>query len=220
MVVSLASAILFFRIILDGTNALEKKMVHALFNTSIRFYESNPSGRILNRASRDQQVVDEILPTTLFDSVQSLLMSIGSITVVGVINPWIFLVLIPFIGFYFVLRHIYARSNHQLKRLESVTRSPVYSLLASSLNGLMTIRALKKQDYFIKSFHDRIDANTRSYINMIGVSQWFDLCRRCSQQHFHSHCYLTLFDLKRSVKSFIISSSFKLYDHYTSIYAA
>ncbi|CAF4589310.1 unnamed protein product [Rotaria socialis] len=175
MVLSLVSAILFFRIILDGTNALEKKMVHALFNTSIRFYESNPSGRILSRASRDQQVVDEILPATLFDSVQSLLMSMGSIIVIGVINPWIFPVLIPLFGICVVLHHIYARSNHQVKHLESVARSPVYSLLASSLNGLMTIRALKNKDYFIKLFHNRIDANTRSYLALIGVSQWFGL---------------------------------------------
>ncbi|CAF4609053.1 unnamed protein product [Rotaria socialis] len=108
MVLSLVSAILFFRITLDGTNALQKKMVHALFNASIRFYESNPRGRILNRASRDQQVVNEILPATLFDSVQSLLMSMGSIIVIGVINPWIFPVLIPLFEIYVVL-HLFMR---------------------------------------------------------------------------------------------------------------
>ena len=53
----------------------------------MRFFESNPSGRILNQASKDQQVVDELIPTALFDAVQSLMLTAGSIIVIGIVNP-------------------------------------------------------------------------------------------------------------------------------------
>lgn len=165
----------FFYLFLNGTNYLHNNMLNGLINTSMRFYESNPVGRILNRASRDQHVIDEILPATLFDSIQSLLMTVGSIIVVSLANPIVIPMLIPFIIISFILRHVYVRSNHQLKRLESVTRSPVYSLFTSSLNGLLTIRALKVKDYFLKILINRIDANTRAYMNMIVASHWFGL---------------------------------------------
>ena len=80
--------------------------------------------------------------------------------------------LIPFV---FLLCRFYLRSKSQLKRLESITRSPVYDLLSSSLNGLATIRAFKVQDHFIQLFTDRIDRNTRAYINMQGAARWFSM---------------------------------------------
>lgn len=165
----------FFYIFLNGANYLHNSMVNSLVNTSMRFYESNPTGRILNRASRDQHVIDEILPMTLFDSIQALLMTAGSMFVVSLVNPWIALILIPFIVISFMLRHVYVRSSYQLRRLESVTRSPICNLFTSSLNGLITIRTLKVQDHFLKIFIDQIDTNTRAYINMIGASHWFGL---------------------------------------------
>ncbi|UJR18265.1 hypothetical protein I4U23_005168 [Adineta vaga] len=165
----------FFHVFLIGTNHLHNTMLNRLINTSVRFFETNPSGRILNRAGRDQYIIDEILPITLFDSTQSLLMTIGSLFIIIILNPWTLSILIPFIIISLLLRHVYVRSNYQLKRLENITRNPIYTLFSSSLDGLITIRALKLQQYFLNEFLNRIDANTRAYINMISVSQWFGI---------------------------------------------
>lgn len=175
LILALGRAIYFFYLILNGANYFHNKMLTGLLYTSMRFFESNPSGRILNRAIKDQQVIDNVLPITLFDAIQSLTLTIGSVIIIAIINPWMILLLIPLTLIFLMVRRFYLRSSYQLKRLESVTRSPIYALFESSLSGLVTIRAFKVKDDFIQTFMNRIDASTRSYINMIGDSRWLGI---------------------------------------------
>jgi ABC-type multidrug transport system fused ATPase/permease subunit len=141
----------------------------------MRFFESNSVGGILNRASRDQYLVDELLPTTMFDAVQALSIVAGSLTIIILVNPLVLILLVTVIPICWYLRRYFLSSNCQLKRLESVTRSPIYALFSSSLNGLTTIRVFKVKDDFVQIFIDRIDANTRSFLPLLSVNIWFGL---------------------------------------------
>ena len=164
-----------FLIMLNGSTYFHNRMLSSILYTSLRFVESNPSGRILNRASKDQQVLDESLPLALIDATQSLLMTLGSIIIIGRTNPWVLLVLIPLIPAVLWLRRFYIRSSRQLKRLESVTRSPIYDLFSSSLDGLTSIRAFNVQADFLEMFMKRIDTNLRSYFMLVAAARWFGL---------------------------------------------
>jgi ABC-type multidrug transport system fused ATPase/permease subunit len=173
IVTGMVCTIYYFSIILNGTNYLHNQMLKGLLYTSIQFFESNPSGRILSRASNDQKIIDELLPWAVLIAVKFSLISIGSMVVISVIKPYILPVFIALVPFVVLLCRYYLPSKSQLKRLESITRSPVCDLLSSSLNGLATIRAFKVQDHFIKRFTDMVDRNTRVYINMQGAERWF-----------------------------------------------
>ncbi|CAF1343330.1 unnamed protein product [Adineta steineri] len=162
-------------IMLCGSTHFHNRMLNGILYTSLRFFENNPSGRILNRASKDQQVVDEALPLALIDTMQCLLLSLGSIVVVGIANPWVLFILIPLTPAVFWLRRFYMSSSRQLKRLESVTRSPVYTLFSTSLDGLTSIRAFNVQDSFLNMFIERIDANTRAAFILSATTHWFGL---------------------------------------------
>ena len=176
LIISLIRAQYYFYLILYGANHLHKKMLTGILYSSLHFFESNPSGRILNRVSKDQQVIDELLPMTLFDALQCLLMTLGSLVIIGIVNPWVLLILIPLLPAFWWLRRFYLRSSRQLKRLESVTRSPVYALFSSSLNGgLSTIRAFNVQDDFVQLFINRIDANSRAFFIVLAAVRWFGL---------------------------------------------
>lgn len=176
LIIALIRAQYYFYLILSGSNHLHNKMLNGLTYTSLRFFESNPSGRILNRASKDQQVIDELLPMTLFDALQCLLMTIGSLVIIGIVNPWVLLILVPLLPAFWWLRRFYLRSSRQIKRLESMTRSPVYALFSSSLNGgLPTIRAFNVQEDFIQLFINRVDTNSRSFFILIAAVRWFGL---------------------------------------------
>jgi ABC-type multidrug transport system fused ATPase/permease subunit len=176
----------FYFLILHGSNRLHNNMLKGLLYTSIQFFENNPSGRIINRASKDQQIIDESVPVLLFTSIEMLLMVAGSVIVICLINPYVLLTFVVLIPLFWVLTRFYLQSNRDLKRLESVSRSPVYTLFSSTLNGLSTIRAFKAKDHFIQLLTDRIDANTRAYIIMQGASYWFNL-----RLHFIA-CFFTL----------------------------
>ena len=175
LIVAVVRANYFFYLMLNGSNSLHSNMLTALVYTCIGFFESNPGGRILNRASTDQRVIDELLPMTLFDALQTLIMTAGTVVVIGIINPWVLMLLIPLVPAFWYLRRFYLESSRQIKRLESVTRSPVYALFASSLDGLGTIRAFGVEDDFIQLFTSKIDANTRPYIIMMAAAHWFGL---------------------------------------------
>ena len=165
----------FFYIVLCGSNYFHDRMVNGILYTSLNFFASNPGGRVLNRASRDQHVIDESLPLALLDATQAILLTLGAIVIIGIINPWVLLVLIPLIPSFWWLRRFYLRSSRQLKRLESATRSPVYALFSSSLDGLMTIRAFNVKDDFVHLFMERMDANLRAYFTFNALVRWFGL---------------------------------------------
>ena len=91
---------------LRGSTYFHNRMLKGILYTSLRFFESNPSGRILNRASKDQQVLDEALPLALIDTMQYLLITLGSIVIIGIANPWVLLILIPLVPSSFVASSI------------------------------------------------------------------------------------------------------------------
>jgi ATP-binding cassette subfamily C (CFTR/MRP) protein 1 len=91
------------------------------------------------------------------------------------INPPISFLLIILIPVIWLIIRFYKRSFCQIKRLESTTRSPIYALFSTSLNGVPTIRAFKTENRFIQLISDRIDANTSSYIIVQAASQWVAL---------------------------------------------
>ncbi|CAF1620969.1 unnamed protein product, partial [Adineta ricciae] len=173
--ISLIRADYFFNLILHGASALHNRMFKGVLYTSLRFYESNPVGRVLNRFSKDQQTLDELLPITFYDTLQALIMVLGSIVMIGIVNRWVLLILIPIIPTFFWLRKYYLRISRSLKRLESVTRSPIYALFSSTLNGLMTIRAFHNEEQFLNLFVNKINAHTRAFFLFQCTGRWFGI---------------------------------------------
>lgn len=172
LLIGLIRAGFLIYVLLCGSNYFHNRMLTGLLYTSLRFFESNPSGRILNRASKDQKVLDDFLPLTFVETIQYLLMSVGSIVLIGTINPWVLLVLVPSIPVFWWIRRYYINSSRQLKRLESTTRSSIYEVFASSLNGLTSIRAFKTQDDFLNMFMETVDTNSRAFFILLCSGYW------------------------------------------------
>ncbi|UJR13090.1 hypothetical protein I4U23_000114 [Adineta vaga] len=173
VLMALVRAKFFFYLILKGSDRLHNNMLRAVLYTSMRFFDSTPRGRILNRASADQHVVDELLPATLFDAIQLILMAIGSVVVMSIVNPWVLITFIPLAPLFWMICRYYKRPSYQLKRLENTSRSPIYTQFASTLNGLITIRAFKTENDFMEAFSNKIDTNTRAQLAMMGATYWF-----------------------------------------------
>lgn len=69
----------------------------------------------------------------------------------------------------------YQKSAQELKRLDSVTRSPIYSHFAESVAGLATIRAFQQQRAFVRESGRRVDANDRVYHHLWCANRWLAL---------------------------------------------
>ncbi|CAF3859617.1 unnamed protein product [Rotaria sp. Silwood1] len=175
LILALLRADYFFHVILRGASVLHNNMFKGVLYSSLRFHESNPVGRILNRFSKDQQILDESLPLTFFDTIQLLIMVLGSIVIIGMANPWVLLTLIIIIPAFLWLRSYYVNTSREIKRLESISRSLIYTLFSSTLSGLMTVRAFKVEDDFVNSFIDKVNANTRGFFMFLGSTRWFGI---------------------------------------------
>lgn len=146
-------AYIFLLASLRCSERLHDKMVVAILQAPLIFFDTNPVGRILNRFSKDVGCMDELLPKKFLISLQLILFLLAAILIPAVANFWVLFVIAPLslIAVY-IVRH-YLKSSRELKRLESICRSPVFSHISETLNGLDTIRTRGRQNDFINQFY-------------------------------------------------------------------
>ncbi|KAK1170047.1 multidrug resistance-associated protein 4-like [Acipenser oxyrinchus oxyrinchus] len=166
-------SLLFFKVLVNSAQTLHNQMFQSIVRTPVRFFDINPIGRILNRFSKDIGQLDNLLALTFADFVQTFLQIVGVIAVAVSVIPWIIIPLIPLLIIFIILRRYFLQTSRDIKRLESTTRSPVFSHLSSSLQGLWTIRAFKAEQRFQREFDDHQDLHSESWFLFLTTSRWF-----------------------------------------------
>lgn len=172
---SVCRAVICFYLTLEASRRLHDKMTNAVLRSKICFFDLNPLGRILNRFSADVGSNDELLPYTLFDFLVGVFIFFGSLVTSSVVLPFILLV-VPFLFYCFIrLRQIFTKTSRELKRFESIGRSPMFAMMSETLRGVATIRANNSTAYILNKFQSAQDAHSRAYFNFISCSRWFAL---------------------------------------------
>ena len=150
---AIVRACVFLLVSLRCSERLHDKMVVAILQSPVLFFDSNPVGRILNRFSKDVGCLDELLPKEFLTSIQFVLALLSAILVPTVTNVWLLLVIVPSMMLVVCISKYYSKTSRELKRLESICRSPVFSHISETLNGLDTIRARERQGDFVNQFY-------------------------------------------------------------------
>jgi len=127
-------------------------MFRGITHAAMYFFNTNPSGRILNRFAMDLGQVDEVLPAVMLDCIQIFLTLLGIISVLCISNPWYLINTAAMLLSFCYLRDFYLSTSRDVKRLEAVARSPMYSHFGGTLNGLPTIRAMRAQKMLIAEY--------------------------------------------------------------------
>ncbi|XP_046823149.1 probable multidrug resistance-associated protein lethal(2)03659 isoform X2 [Vespa crabro] len=171
--ITLVRSLSFFNMCMRASTTLHDKMFRCISNAKMLFFNTNNSGRVLNRFSKDMGAVDELLPIALIDCIQIGLALLGIITVVAIANPWLMIptVLIGLIFYY--LRVFYIATSRSVKRLEGITRSPVFGHLNATLQGLPTIRSFEAGEILIKEFDNHQDLHSSAWFIFIASSRAF-----------------------------------------------
>ncbi|CAH6822297.1 Abcc4 [Phodopus roborovskii] len=112
-------------------------------------------------------------PACLCSPFQTLLLVVSVISVAAAVIPWIIIPLLPLAIIFLVLRRYFLETSRDVKRLESTTRSPVFSHLSSSLQGLWTIRAYRAEDRFQELFDAHQDLHSEAWFLFLTTSRWF-----------------------------------------------
>ncbi|XP_066143697.1 probable multidrug resistance-associated protein lethal(2)03659 isoform X2 [Euwallacea fornicatus] len=172
-VLALSRALTFYRFAMKASTTLHNSMFNQIVYAPMRFFNTNPSGRVLNRFSSDMNQVDEALPSTMLDSIQNGLAVLATTVVVATVNPWMLVPTLIILFIFYLMRIIYISTSRDVKRVESITRSPVFSHLTASLQGLTTIRAFGAQDVLRQEFEKLQNRNSSPAIVFIAVGRCF-----------------------------------------------
>ncbi|XP_052455081.1 ATP-binding cassette sub-family C member 4 [Carassius gibelio] len=166
-------SLFMFNALVSSAETLHNRMFNSILRTPVRFFDINPIGRILNRFSKDIGHLDSLLPWTFVDFIQVFLQIIGVIAVASSVIPWILIPVLPLLISFLFLRRYFLQTSRDVKRLESTTRSPVFSHLSSSLQGLCTIRAFKAEERFQQTFDAHQDLHSEAWFLFLTTSRWF-----------------------------------------------
>lgn len=161
--------------ILISCEALHNKAVSSLVKTSITFFDSNPIGRVLNRFSRDMALCDNMLIINLADFFQVAFLLLSILIYVGVIMPLNFILYAVLLGSIYFLVKIFLPIARDIRRIELLTRSPIFSQLTNTISGMINIRCFEWQNKFADDFIGVANKNVRSYIAFVMVSRTFQL---------------------------------------------
>ncbi|NP_596902.1 ATP-binding cassette subfamily C member 4 [Rattus norvegicus] len=169
----IARSLLVFYVLVNASQTLHNRMFESILKAPVLFFDRNPIGRILNRFSKDIGHMDDLLPLTFLDFIQTLLLVVSVIAVAAAVIPWILIPLVPLSIIFVVLRRYFLETSRDVKRLESTTRSPVFSHLSSSLQGLWTIRAYKAEERCQELFDAHQDLHSEAWFLFLTTSRWF-----------------------------------------------
>ncbi|EXJ83852.1 hypothetical protein A1O1_07480 [Capronia coronata CBS 617.96] len=157
---------------IEASRKLHDRMAYAIFRSPMSFFDTTPVGRILNRFSSDIYRVDEVIARTfnmLFVNTARAFFTIG---VIAAGTPVFLILVVPLGAVYVLYQKYYLRTSRELKRLDSVSRSPIYAHFQETLGGVSTIRAFRQQLRFLMENEWRMDANLRAYFPSISANRW------------------------------------------------
>ncbi|KAI2615446.1 P-loop containing nucleoside triphosphate hydrolase protein [Hypoxylon sp. NC1633] len=157
---------------IEASRKLHERMATAIFRSPMSFFDTTPAGRILNRFSSDVYRVDEVLARTFNMLFVNLARSGFTLIVISVSTPAFVALIIPLSAVYYWAQRYYLRTSRELKRLDSVSRSPIYAHFQESLGGISTIRAYRQQERFELENEWRVDSNLRAYFPSVSSNRW------------------------------------------------
>lgn len=174
IVVSMAllRSLLFFWRSLRASSILHNSMLSHVLGSPLSFFHTNPTGRILNRFTRDQGIGDEVLPQVTWDAVQSVTAVSGALLLLAVVIPVILPIFVPLLIVFVIIRRRYLYSSREIKRYEATTRSPVYASFSAILKGLPSIRAYGVQTVFKDQFLKELNENSSWWYCVISSARW------------------------------------------------
>ncbi|XP_074882257.1 ATP-binding cassette sub-family C member 2 isoform X4 [Buteo buteo] len=169
---------LLFAIILSARGAMRasrvmhQQLLSNILRAPMSFFDTTPTGRIVNRFAKDIFTIDETIPMSFRSWLSCFMAIISTLLMISLATPFFALVIIPLSIFYYFVLRFYVSTSRQLRRLDSVTRSPIYSHFGETVSGLSVIRAFGHQERFLQQNESTMDINQKSVYSWIVSNRW------------------------------------------------
>lgn len=157
---------------IQAAKTLHRRMLNSVIRAPMQWHWASPIGRTLNRFNNDINRIDSMM-ARVFSQFFANSLSVTMTLAIIIYNTPPFLLLIGPLGFmYIYYQRYYLRTSRELKRLESVSKSPIYAHFQETLAGLSTIRAYGQQDRFSFINESSLDFNFKAYFPSISANRW------------------------------------------------
>ncbi|KAK9085883.1 hypothetical protein Sjap_026294 [Stephania japonica] len=157
---------------LYAAKRLHDAMLHSILRAPMVFFHTNPIGRIINRFAKDLGDIDRnvaVFVNMFLGQVSQLLSTFVLIGILSTISLW---AIMPLLILFYAAYLYYQSTAREVKRLDSITRSPVYAQFGEALNGLSTIRAYKAYDRMANINGKSMDNNVRFTLVNMSANRW------------------------------------------------
>ncbi|MCJ1382885.1 hypothetical protein MMC17_005998 [Xylographa soralifera] len=160
---------------LSASHSIHTRLLNAVLRAKFKFFDTTPLGQIMNRFSKDLQAIDQEVALVAAGVVQGITNIVAIVTLISVITPGFLIAGVLLSAVYFCIGMFYVRSSRDLKRLESVQRSPLYQQFGETLSGIITIRAYGDERRFVRDNFIRINTHNRPFIYLWAANRWLAL---------------------------------------------
>lgn len=167
--------VMIFFCSLRAAKQLHNQMAHSVVMAPMSFFETTPVGRIVNRFSTDINSIDEDFKNIVALFLHSVFDYLITITVIVISMPWFLLVNTFLLAIYYYYQMFYVVLSRELKRLTSISYSPVMSLLGETLGGYVVINAYNHADIFNYYHFQNVQTNVNFIFNFRSTNRWLSM---------------------------------------------
>ena len=159
-----------------GSKVLHNELVCSILgSTFFPFFSTTPSGRIASRFSVDFDCIDFNIPSGVSNQLDAFLGIITGVGVVMVSSPLYIFFVIPLAWKYLQVQHRYRQISTELKKIDSSTKSPMFSHFKEVLCGLETIRAYGIEERLKREHHQLLDDSICARLNWDFANRWMGI---------------------------------------------
>ncbi|CAJ0581545.1 unnamed protein product, partial [Mesorhabditis spiculigera] len=154
---------------------LHSPLLASILRSPMSFFDQTPVGRIVNRLSRDLEVIDSLLPTNIGSATNCAMQVFLVLIMVCISTPLFLVAIVPLAAIYVLILKYFIGCARQFKRIESAQRSPLISMFGESVKGASSIRAYNKVDTSCKTFATFADSFARCKFCTFTGNRWIGL---------------------------------------------
>ncbi|KAF6076391.1 ATP binding cassette subfamily C member 11 [Phyllostomus discolor] len=173
--VGCCSSLVFTKVTRKASTALHNQLLHRVTGSPASFFDTTPTGRLLNCFVGDLDQLDQLLPMVAEEFLTLFVLVVLNLAVSSVVSLFILLISVVLIVVCLIGHTKFKRAVNVFKRLENYSRSPLFSHILTSLQGLSSIHVYGKTEDFISEFKRLIDMQSNYLLMFLSATRWLAL---------------------------------------------
>jgi len=153
---------------------IHTQLLRRVLGCTTSFFDTTPSGRIMNRLGEDQMLVDFTAPLQLEVTCISAWTNADILAFAVIVRPFAGPAIAVLALCFFGLREVHRRTNREAMRLFLMSKSPLFSSFEECLSGATTIRAFGRDGHFQRHFEDALRVNLSFLVTKDATNLWIE----------------------------------------------